>query len=170
MNTETASIRTNDINERTYNRNIPSSQLQPYLDSRPVSTKFTVLPIIDFRQQSSVPMKQFSIYNSEQTFNPGNDKAPWSGFASNINKESELKNQLFALQSCNQSVYVPKSNSDLYNYHWKNKTNEDNIKTNFPYLFSKEQFCPFNPNPQPSTLGISLFNNATRQQNKDVSN
>ena len=169
MNYETASLRTNDINERTYYRNIPSSQLQPYLNSRPVSTKFTVLPIIDFREQSSVPMKQFSIYNSEQTFNPGNDKAPWSGFASNINKESELKNQLFALQSCNQSVYVPKSNSDLYTYHWqnKNKTNNENVH---PYLFSKEQFGAFNPNPEPSIIGISLFNNATRQQNKDVSN
>jgi hypothetical protein len=167
MDYESASTRTNDINQRTYVRNIPSSQLQPNLDSRPVSTKFTTLPVIDFRQKSNVPLNNYAIYNTEQTFNPGNNGAPWTGFASNINKESELKNQLFALQSCNQSVYVPKSSSNLYNYNWKNRDN--NVELNkFPHLFEKEQFCPFNPNPDASKIGYSLFNNATRQQNKDL--
>ncbi len=165
MDYESASTRTNDINERTYIRNIPSRQMQPNFSTRPVSTKYTTLPIIDFREKSNVPLNQYAIYNPEQVFNPGNG-APWTGFASNVNKESELKNQLFALQSCSQSVYVPKSNSDLYNYNWKNSYNMD--MTNFKDLFAKEEFAPFNPNPDPHKIGYALFNNATRQQNKDL--
>ena len=37
------------MNQELYERNIPSAPLQPYLDVRPVSTKYSILPIVDPR-------------------------------------------------------------------------------------------------------------------------
>jgi len=148
-------------NQRIYDRNIPSQFLQPYLDVRPVMTKYSVMPIVDPRKSSNVNMKQNPIYNSSYVFNPGNTKSPWSGYASQVNTESELKNQIFALQRCSQSVYVPSSNSDLYNFSFNPEkiNNEVNVFSN---LFKEEKFSSFNPNTQ--NIGNELFNNYTRQQ------
>jgi hypothetical protein len=150
---------------RSYSRNIPSSQLQPYLDARPVQTKYSILPIVDPRKQINTPLTQQATYMPETTFNPGNDFGPWSGFASNVNHESELRNQIFALQKCSQAEYVPSSKSNLYNVSWNNA---NQINQPFPELFKNEQFSPYNPNPDPDKIGFSLFNNATRQQIKDL--
>ena len=106
-------------NQRIYDRNIPSQMLQSYVDVRPVMTKYSYFPIVDPRKQINVPLQQMPTYNIENVFNPGNAQSPWSGFASNINKESELRNQIYALQKCSQSVYVPNSTSDLYAYNFQ---------------------------------------------------
>jgi hypothetical protein len=149
---------------RTYSRNIPSSQLQSYLDARPVQTKYSKMPIIDLRKTIETPLIQQATYNINSTFNPGNNKAPWAGYAANVNDESTLRNQVFALQSCGQSTYIPSSKSILYNVKWEN---QKDIKQPFPGLFKKEQFSPVNPNKYPDKIGYALFNNATRQQIKD---
>lgn len=109
------------INNRIFDRNIPSAPLQPYLSVYPVDTKHTVLPIIDQRKQSSIQLPQYPSFNIHKTFNPGTTKSPFSGFAANINIESELKNQIFALQKNDQAVYVPNSSSDLFNYKIRSK-------------------------------------------------
>jgi hypothetical protein len=150
---------------RTSERNIPSQPLQPYLDARPVLTKYSILPIVDARRQVDTPLIQQPTYNIEKIFNPGNDTAPWSGYASNINNESELRNQIFALQTCSQATYIPSSKSSLYKTSWEN-TNKD--QQPFPNLFHNEQFCPVNPNRNPEKVGYALFNNSTRQQTKDL--
>ena len=159
------SQRANIMNSRAYSRNIPSQPLQPYLDARSVSTKYATLPIIDLRKPINTPLIQQATYNPSHTFNPGNDFGPWSGFASNVNHESELRGQVYALQNCDQATYVPTSSSNLYNYKWQN-----NKPTNqpFPDLFKTEKFNMFNPNPNPEQIGFGLFNNATRQQIKDL--
>lgn len=148
----------NEMNSKIYDRNIPSSQLQPYLNVRPVMTKYSILPIIDPRKKSNEHMEQQPVYNINSTFNPGDTKSPWSGYASNINVETELRNQIFALQKCDKSVYVPQSTSDLYNYSF------NTIKQDMPHslLFSNEQFNNFDPIPTNIHLGI--FNNYTRTQ------
>lgn len=150
---------------RTYERNIPSQPLQPYLDARPVMTKYSILPIVDIRKPVNTPLVQQATYTPEKIFNPGNDFGPWSGYASNINRETELRNQIFALQSCPQGIYIPSSKSNLYKVNWQN-TNK--IQQPFPTLFQNEQFYPYNPNPNPEKIGYALFNNATRQQTKDL--
>ena len=160
-----ASQRANVMNYRAYNRNIPSQPLQPYLDARSVSTKYATLPIIDLRKQINVPLKQEATYNTSHTFNPGNDFGPWSGFASNVNRESELRGQIYALQNCDQATYVPHSQSSLYKFSWQNNKQ---ISQPFPDLFNTEKFNMFNPNPNSDTIGFGLFNNATRQQVKDL--
>jgi hypothetical protein len=153
-------------NTRIYDRNIPSQMLQPYLDVRPVMTKYSYLPIVDPRKELNVKMVQMPTYNSQTIFNPGNTQSPWSGFASNINLESELRNQVFALQKCSQAVYVPDSNSDLYKYSYTpNKAKQPEVHS---LLFQKEQFCDFNPNPDNKIVGSGIFYNSTRTQIKEI--
>ena len=151
-------------NDRIYNRNIPSQMLQPYLDVRPVMTKYSYFPIVDPRKKINEPLKQMPTYNVNTVFNPGNAQAPWSGFSSNINLESELRNQVFALQKCSQATYVPTSNSDLYDYRFKT------LKEPNPHelLFQNQSFSGFNPNPDPAIVGSGIFMNSTRTQVRDL--
>jgi hypothetical protein len=149
-------------NERIYDRNIPSQILQPYISVRPVMTKYSLMPIVDPRAPVNVPMEQLPIYSQEQIFNPGT-AAPWSGYASNVNVESDLRNQIFALQKCSQAVYVPSSKSDLYQFGFKPTKQEVQP---FPNLFAEEQFSQFNPNSENIAHGV--FYNSTRQQLKDA--
>jgi len=165
---ECSSQITDSINRRIYDRNIPSAPLQPYLSVRPVMTKYSLMPIVDPRKPIHEPMEQLPTYSPHAVFNPGNTQSPWSGFSSSINTESELRNQIFALQNCSQAVYVPNSNSDLYHVQFKNITNQK--QQPFPGLFSKEIFSPVNPNPSPSAVGFELFNNNTRVQVRGLTN
>jgi hypothetical protein len=103
-------------------------------------------------------------YNVDEVFNPGNTQSPWSGFASNINTESELRNQVYALQKCSQAVYVPNSNSDLYKYRFQTKSQYNPHEL----LFRNETFESFNPNPAPELCGSGLFYNNTRCQIRDM--
>lgn len=151
-------------NTRIYDRNIPSQMLQPYLDVRPVLTKYSYFPIVDPRKPINVPLVQMPTYNVNQVFNPGNTQSPWSGFASNINTESELRNQIYALQKCSQAVYVPSSQSDLYNYKFKTQSKPNPHEL----LFKNDNFETFNPNPAPNLCGNSLFYNSTRCQVRDM--
>jgi len=154
--------RVQELNQRISTRNIPSSALEPAYSIRPVSTKYAYLPILDVRKPSNVEMKKYEKYNSEKIFNPGNAQAPWNGYSLNVDGESKLRNQFFALQKCEQSNYVPSSKSDLYEV----KVDGNNIDQNYPLLFDKQEFDAFNPNT--CNLGSNLFDNCTRQQIKDT--
>ena len=153
-----------ETNTRIYDRNIPSQMLQPYLDVRPVMTKYSHFPIVDPRKQNSVPLIVQPTFNPHAIFNPGNTTSPWSGFASNVNTESELRNQIYALQKCSQSVYVPSSKSDLYNYGFTPKPTPQSHSL----LFEKDSFSQFNPNPDTKTVGAGMFFNSTRVQVRDM--
>ena len=152
----------NNINTRIYDRNIPTKMLQPYISNRPVMTKYSLFPIIDRRTPANIPLINCPTYNVETNFNPGTNPGPWSGFATNINLESELRNQVYALQKCSQSVYVPNSNSDLYQIpNSFNRNNDNNNNNNNYYTFQPHSH---NPNPNPNKIGIQLFSNNTRVQ------
>ena len=153
-----------ETNTRIYDRNIPSQMLQPYIDVRPVMTKYSYFPIVDPRRKLNTPLQQMPVFNPHKVFNPGNTTSPWSGFASNINRESELRNQVFALQSCSQAVYVPNSTSDLYTYQFQPRQTEQQHEL----LFEKTKFSHFNPNPDKNIVGTQMFSNSTRSQLKDV--
>lgn len=155
----TSSQLSNELNERMYDRNIPSGPLQPYINVRPVMTKYSIMPIVDPRAPIKSPMVQMPTYNIKNTFNPGNTQSPWSGFATNINTESELRNQVFALQKCSQSKYVPSSSSSLY---INTISQQDTLVQPFPELFRKEKFQSFDPNCE--NVGKNIFNNYTRTQ------
>jgi hypothetical protein len=166
--------RTQELSDRMFSRNVPSNILQPQFSMRPVSTKYALMPIIDQRQNASVPLTKIPAYNTNNQFNPGNAQAPWSGYATNINVESELKNQLYALQRAEQSNYVPSSQSDLYNETIQAKNTFDDstenpnhiISDTHTLLFKEQHFNNFNPNT--CNLGSKLFQNHTRQQRMDL--
>lgn len=166
MSQECSSTIQNQTNTRIYNRNIPSQTLQPYIDVRAVPTKYSIMPIVDPRREISMELKQRPTYNSQQMFNPGNTRSPWSGFATSINVESELRNQVYALQRCSQSVYVPNSDSDLYNVRFRSNSPQPSQQQPFPDLFRQQKFNEFNPNPNPDKDG--LFLNSTRLQVKNI--
>jgi hypothetical protein len=156
-----------ETNSRIYNRNLPSQMLQPYLDARPVSTKYSLLPVLDPRTRPTVPLKPITTFNVNQIFNPGNTTSPWSGFSSNINVESDLRNQFYALQKCSQAVYVPQSISDLYvNPVIKSSA----VPEPFPGLIQRESF-PINPRSEPlQHIDHNMFLNSSRVMYNDICN
>lgn len=152
-----------ETNTRIYDRNLPSQMLQPYISVRPVMTKYSYMPVVDPRKELSVKLQQMPTYNVEKVFNPGNTTSPWSGYASNVNLESTLRNQVFALQKCSQAVYVPNSNSDMYVNAFQNASNKPAAQPH-SLLFQEEHFCSFDPNPNNKVVGAGIFNNSTRTQ------
>lgn len=159
---ESTDKRTQQLNENIYIRNLPSTELKPNYTCTPVSTRYSVLPIIDRREICNEPLKTYSTYNTSDVFNPGNDGAPWSGFASNVNYESYLRNQFFALQKCDRAEFVPCTTSDLFsnNIPITEPAGEENL------IFKEEAPIKFNPNPL--NLGKETFNNFTRYQLKNL--
>ena len=160
-----------ETNTRIFSRNIPSQTLQPYVDVRPVMTKYSHFPIVDPRKSNTVPLIQQPTFSPQAVFNPGNDTAPWSGFASSVNVESELRNQIYALQKCSQAVFVPSSKSELYvPYQQQTQQQQQPQQQQNPHalLFQAETFQQFNPNPDTKIVGSNLFMNPTRVQVKDL--
>jgi hypothetical protein len=150
--------RVEELNKRLAARNVPSQPLQPQFSIRSVPTKYSKLPILDQRSVPSVPITCDPPYSTTTVFNPGNAQGPWSGFAKNVNVESDLKSMFFALQNCDQSAYVPNSNSDLYN----TRVAAQPVHNPHSLLFNNEEFNSFNPNK--CDVGNDFFNNHTRQQ------
>ena len=148
--------RLNEINERINERNIPSESLRPEFSLRPVSTKYALLPIVDRVEVSDVPLKEYSPFSVETIFNPGTAQAPWRGFAENINVDSALRNQFFALQKSPEAEYIPSSKSSLYEFPLasnnfpRNQYESGNFKTEDELTYSNKS--------------TDLFNNCTRCQ------
>lgn len=149
-----------EINSRIFRRNIPSSNnLKQYpitaLSFRATPTKYQTLET-SMAQNSKNSIIDSSLLATKpvQTFD--------------VNDESYLRNQFFALQSCPQAYCIPDSTSELYNYNVENNIKPDNVLAQYPYLFREESFGYFNPNPHSSTVGFSVFNNHTRNQMKNI--
>ena len=152
--------RLGEINERISQRNIPSASLRPAFNVRPLSSKYAMMPIIETRPVPTVEIPPYQHFTTESVFNPGNGKAPWRGWAERVNVESSLRNQFFALQRNDRTVYVPDSTSDLYQV----TIDAREVEQPNPYLFDNgaTNFSPMNPNP--NNLGKLTFENSTRFQ------
>jgi hypothetical protein len=158
--------RQTDTNVRIYDRNIPSSVLQPNFNARPVPTKYTHMPIVDHRDMSLVNIEICPSFDVSTTFNPGNAKSPWCGFANNVDTESLLRSQVFALQCNSQAVYIPDSNSELYvsSLETENRRHtqlqmQDNTQQQQQQILKKQT-----PGFDENNIGYQLFNNSTRYQ------
>ena len=159
---EKASIYKDENSSRIYNRNLPTFTLEPYLSFIPMATKYNKIDNHYNKRQTDITaniMENRASYNQHMFFNPGSS-APWKGYSENVNNESVLRNQVYALQKCNQSEYVPSTQSDMYNYH----LNVKQIHQTHPLLFKQEQFEECNPNPESNKIGQGLFMNHTRNQ------
>lgn len=151
-----------NINLDIYNRNIPSHKIAVHYDPRPVNTKYRHLPILDPKQQGYY---EYNPSYSTDIFFPATRKPHYDGYCNNIDKESSLRNQFFALQKGDQHLYVPSSNSDMYYNPIDIKTHDDDL--NRLGVFYKESFNEFNPNIS-NKIGKNIFNNNTRVQLKNI--
>ena len=151
-----------EMNLDIYKRNVPSEGIATHFDPRPVNTKYRHLPVLDPKQPDSYEYRQ--TYN-ESVFLPGNRKPHYNGFANNVDRESSLRNQFFALQKGDQHLYVPSSNSNMYNHPINFVTHEGNI--NRLGMFYQSDFDDFNPNLS-DKIGRNIFHNNTRVQLKDL--
>ena len=154
-----------NINHEIYSRQFPSQQLNMNFSPRSVSTKYSILPILDHRKETSVPMNNYPIYDSNSTFFPGTSKPHFCGFAKIVDLESSLRSQFFALQKADQAKYIPSSDSNLYE-HSIDFVNTNQDLTNH-LLFQRPSFNDFNPNLS-NTIGNEIFLNSTKVQLKNL--
>ena len=157
--------RVDDLSNRMFARNVPSQDLQPNFDMRPVATKYAVMPIYDQYKPTTEVLRSYPTYSPYNVYNPGTSRPHFNGFASKVNVESTLRNQWFALQNAEQSVYVPSSTSDLYNTAIAYRP----VMMPHPHL-AEDYSASLEPhNCNPMNLGRRVFENPTRMQLKDVS-
>lgn len=156
-----------EINTRILERNITMGNLDILCSPRSISTKYTLPSDINNINSQQININKYNFsYNIEDSFNPGNTKGSWSGFIKNINNESVLRNQVYALQKFPQSEYIPKSTSDMYVNSIPPKDN-NNAEVLFPNLFNHTISTNNTNNKYFGNIGNNLFNNYTRQQLKD---
>ena len=156
--------RSKELSERIFARNIPSEPLKNEISFRPEQTKFTILGKEEgYRKKCCEPRNKYANYQPDKIFSPGNNSAPWYGYASNVNNESTLRNQDFALQKADQSQWIPSTESELYNVNVVSRS----VNDPHPHLSKKEEFSPFEPNT--CKIAKLLFHNHTHQQIKDLS-
>ena len=136
----------NTINDSIANRNFPSNNLGMNFSFRPVNTKYTLMPTYNHPIESSVVINNSEVYDVTSTFFPGTRKPHFFGFATNVDKESTLRNQFFALQKADQVAYLPNTFSDLYenniNFTTDNMGIRRFINNNFGYSYSLHVYSP----------------------------
>lgn len=151
-----------EFNSRIGERQFADSALEPNFDIRPVSTKYAHFPILNGRKPITEEKKQYIDYKSSNNFTPTVSKGPVSGYMTNVDTETILRNQPFALQKgLGQDIYVPSSKSDLYNVSVVSRP------SNQPHLglFDKQNFSNRpHPNVANSSIGTDKFFNHTRTQ------
>ena len=103
--------RVQELNERMFNRNVSIRPVAVSMDVRSTPTRYVKMPIINMRPVANVQCPHVLPFNVNKQFFPGNTKSPYDGY--NVDRETILRNQTFALQKCDQREYVPSSNSDL---------------------------------------------------------
>ena len=158
--------RLDELNGRIYNRNTPDNNtlLEPNFDIRSVPTRnCLIFPILDVKTPSRTKINKRN-YSTEQNFAPMSDRGPSKGFISNIHKESQLRNQYFALQhGAEQAIYIPSSKSDLYKVNVPVTQNPE--RQPFGGLFEKNSYeTNENVHINNSNIGKDTFNNNTKVQ------
>ena len=157
--------RVDELNDRIKIRQFPDSPLEPMFAPRSVPTKHSIFPIINRRKPINEPVIPYLDYNMKVNFNPGTQNAPISGYINNIDTETVLRNQTFALQNADQAVYIPSSNSDLYRVTIKSTPTEQT----HPLLFESPIFeTKLHPNVANSNIGRDKLFNHTRTQLRNM--
>ena len=148
----------NELNKRLQSRVFPSQNLQPNFDFRPTSTKYQKFPVHNNIKYE--PLENKMKYNPEKVFYPGTSKAPVHYALDNVDTESTLRNQFFALQRNDQAQYIPSLNSGLYKMNSNIGEKPSNIDYNSPINISF--------NPDRCNLAPNTFNNSTRYNLKNM--
>ena len=153
--------RLDELNTRLFDRVLPTGgELQPNFDPRPVSTKYAHFPTLAGHVPATVSIRQMPEYSTESTFAPMTTRGPVDGFFANVDTESLLRSQFFALQhGAGQDTYIPSSQSDLY------VTTAIGRQETQPYegLFKKESYIG-SSTAHLGGIGQNAFTNHTRSQ------
>ena len=158
--------RVDELNNRIFDRFHPVQGLKPNFDIRPVQTKYAHFPIVDRRSQLLVNT-DIAEYSTGQFFVPSVGRI--TGFINNVNTESNLRNQFFALQhGADQGVYVPSSDSDMYKVPVSASSNQ---YANPHHKLSEIPVFDNAPNPNTNpAIGKDFFMNNTRTQLRNTVN
>ena len=113
-------INQDNNNNKIYNRNIPSNDIEPVFDPRPISMKYELNKKIT--PNVNVNIKQYNNFDTNNTFYPGTKKPSFFGFSNNVDLETELLH--------NNNKYDVKNNGDLYNNNNNNNYNNNNNNNN----------------------------------------
>jgi hypothetical protein len=162
--------RQDELNTRTFEHTVYSnSHLQPNITPRSVATKYSLFPVIDRRTPAKVPVHSYPPYSTTTNFSTLNARAPPNGYMSSVNIESDLRNQYYALQhGADEGVYVPTSQSELYNVRVPVSTNRTEPQP-FPRLWEKPKYMTRqNEMVEQGLVGGDKFFNHTRTQCRDL--
>ena len=138
--------RTEELNYRIQQRNVATTPAF-YFSPRPVPTKYTTLPVVDLNTPSKVDITYNKSYNVQVDYLPASS-APWSGFADNIDIDTQLKKE---------KNYIPSSKSSLYKKQIIPSTHDSQP---FPGLFSDT----VSSYKSPVFNDRKIFNNSTSQK------
>ena len=155
--------RLEELNERIYKRNLTSSSMPMHESFRSAPTRQTHMPILDHKKPNTERLLNNN-FDINTMYTPA-DSLPTQSYRNNVDVETKLRGAVTPMQKCDKAVFVPNSNSDLYNSDYL--TNQDkNDPPSSSLLFKNERFDNFNPNT--CNLGFQLFNNHTRNQLRDL--
>lgn len=162
--------RVDELNDRIANRYFSDTPIPPNFDPRSVPTKYAHFPCID-RRPPSATVPHLDYYSPKASFVPpiNNRNGPPAFYMANVDTETILRNQPFALQrGAGQNVYIPSSNSDLYKVTVNPGSNAP-IQSN-PLLFEKPVFSnALHPNlANAPSIGRDIFFNNTRTQLRSI--
>lgn len=157
--------RVDELNDRMSSRSFPERELQPNFSPRPVPTKYSLFPVIERRTPATEPIREMSRHSVANNFNPATRNGPVSTYLANVDTETILRNQTVAIQhGADQGVYVPTSNSDLYNTQAFGRFEDQT----HPLLFERQQYTT--TPTMTNGIGQDRMHNHTRTQlrNMDV--
>ena len=100
--------RVDELNNRLYSRNVPSSGPPLLFDPRPVTTKFIKFPVLDEFPKSVVPLES----KKPVAFLPCSGLGPQNGFCPD--RESELKGIVYPLVKDDRFDFKPALDGPLY--------------------------------------------------------
>ena len=153
----------NELNNRIHKRVFPSQELQPNFNPIPVSTKYTLFQTNELHNNSNDDLRPYNKFDNKKIFYPGNSKGPTAFFFDNVDTESTLRNQYFALQKNDKAYYIPDIKSDLYN-HRGNLINKPSILENAKVSCNNSNM---NINLE-ANLAPNIFNNTTKDNVKNI--
>ena len=156
----------NIMNYKILERTMQFENIEALISPRPQSTLFT-LPLQDIippESCKSIILNYENNYNFNSTTNSNantcNINGKWCRYVNNIDTESILKNQVYALQHAPHTKYVPDSCSDLYKSNTIKTYNQRAKQSTYSNLSNQNNpITPINPDPPFSVV----FNQDTRQ-------
>ena len=162
--------RLGELNDRLFARTLPdqNTRLEPCFDIRSTPTRnCQVFPVLDLKSSSRTKIQKHD-YNVNNNFAPMTKAGPIKGFISNVHTESQLRNQMYALQNgADQAIYIPSSTSDLYRVPTPVTLNPE--QQPFTGLFEKKTYVTTENNYiNNSNIGKDIFNNNTKVQLRNM--